>query len=78
MEAVSGLFTNLAGAITAAAFPIALFAFVIGALIYTLAHGNPRQMEHGKAAMTCAAGGFALVLMARALLGVIQSALGGQ
>jgi hypothetical protein len=68
----------MATALSQIAFAIALFAFVIGAIIIMLAHGNPRQMEHGKAAMTCAAGGFALVLMARALLGVIQSALGGQ
>ena len=78
MEAVSGLFTSLATALSQAAFAIALFAFVIGAIIIMLAHGNPRQMEHGKAAITCALGGFVLVLMARAILGVVQTAVGGR
>jgi hypothetical protein len=77
MEAISGLFTSLATMLSQAAFAIALFAFVIGAIIITLAHGNPRQMEHGKAAITCAAAGFVLVLMARAILSAVQSAVGG-
>jgi hypothetical protein len=76
LEAVSALFTTLATALSQIAFAIALFAFVVGAIIIMLAHGNPRQMEHGKAAITCAVGGFVLVLMARAILGVVQNAVG--
>ncbi len=78
MEAIGALFNGLTTALTQVAFAIALFAFVIGAIIIMLAHGNPRQMEHGKAAITCAVGGFVLVLMARAILGVVQNAVGGR
>ena len=45
--------------------------------MYMSAAGSPRQMESGKAAMINALFGLAIVLSARVIAGLIQSALGG-
>ena len=47
-----------------------------GAFIYMSAGGSPRQMESGKQAMVNALFGLAIVFLARAVAGAIQSAIG--
>ncbi len=44
---------------------------------YMSAAGSPHQMERGKSAMVNAIGGLAIVLSARLIAGMIQTALGG-
>jgi hypothetical protein len=77
MEAINGLFTNLLNNMTTIAFAVAAFFFAVGGLIYASAAGSPHQMETGKRAMINASAGLALVLAARTVMGMIQSALGG-
>jgi hypothetical protein len=47
-----------------------------GAYMYMSAGGSPHQMERGKSAMLNAIAGLAIVLSARVIAGMIQSALG--
>jgi hypothetical protein len=56
---------------------MATIFLVIGAYRYMAANGNPRQMEQGKSAMAAALIGYAVVIGANALLGIITSAVGG-
>ena len=53
------------------------FWLMWGAFVYMSAGGSPRQMESGKAAMTNALLGLAIVLTARVIAGLIQSSLTG-
>ncbi len=45
--------------------------------MYMSAGGSPRQMERGKSAMVNAIAGLVIVLSARVIAGMIQSALAG-
>lgn len=53
-----------------------LVAYPTAAYIYMSATGSPHQMEKGKSAMVNAVAGLAIVLSARVIAGMIQSALG--
>ena len=77
MEAINTLFTNLLKIGLGVAVTVAAFFLMWGAFIYLSAGGNPHQMERGKSAMVNAIAGLAIVLSARVIAGMIQSALGG-
>jgi len=76
MEQINSLFTNLLNIGTGVAVTVAAFFLMWGAFLYMSASGSPHQMERGKSAMFNALAGLAVVLSARALAGVIQTALG--
>lgn len=76
MAAINGLFTNLLNIGVGVAVTVAAFFLMYGAFIYMSASGSPHQMEKGKSAMFNALAGLAIVLMARVIAGMIQSALG--
>jgi len=77
VEAINTLFTNLLKIGLGVAVTVAAFFLMWGAFIYMSAGGNPHQMERGKSAMVNAIAGLAIVLSARVIAGMIQSALGG-
>lgn len=77
MEAINALFTNLLNIGLGVAVTVAAFFMMYGGFIYMSAAGSPHQMERGKSAMVNAIAGLAIVLSARVIAGMIQSALGG-
>lgn len=77
MSAINTLFTNLLNVGLGVAVTVAAFYLMVGAFIYMSAGGSPHQMERGKSAMLNALAGLAIVLAARVIAGMIQSALGG-
>jgi len=76
MEAINALFTNLLSITLGVAAAAAALFLAWGALVYMSASGSPHQMERGKAAMMNALAGLAIVILARPIVGLIQSALG--
>src|SRR5438309_10038293 len=76
MEQINSLFTNLLNIGTGVAVTVAAFFLMWGAFLYMSASGSPHQLERGKSAMFNALAGLAVVLSARAMAGVIQTALG--
>ena len=78
MEAITGLFNNLLNIGLGVAVTVAAFYLTWGGFIYMSAGGSPRQMEQGKSAMLNALFGLAIVLSAKIIAGIIQTALGGQ
>ncbi len=77
VEAINSLFTNLLNIGLGVAVTVAAFFIMWGAFLYMSAAGSPHQMEKGKSAMVNAIAGLAIVLSARVVAGMIQSALGG-
>ena len=77
MNAINTLFTNLLNVGLGVAVTVAAFYLMVGAFIYMSAGGSPHQMERGKSAMLNALAGLAIVLAARVIAGMIQSALAG-
>jgi len=75
MDAINVLFTNLLNIGLGVAVTVAAFFLMAGAFIYMTAAGSPHQMEKGKTAMINALFGLAVVLSARIIAGMIQSAL---
>jgi hypothetical protein len=55
---------------------VAAFFVMWGAFLYISAAGSPHQMERGKAAIVNAPAGFAIVLLARVIVGMIQDSIG--
>ncbi|MFN8473894.1 MAG: pilin [Anaerolineae bacterium] len=76
MDAINTLFTNLLNIGTGVAVTVAAFYLMWGAFVYMSAAGSPHQMERGKSAMLNSLFGLAIVLAARTIAGMIQSALG--
>ena len=76
MEAINALFTNLLMIIMGVAVAAAACFLAWGAIVYMTAGGSPPQMERGKSAMMNALIGLAIVLLARPIVGMVQSALG--
>ena len=76
MEAINALFLNLLNIGLGVAVTVAAFFLMWGAFMYMSAGGSPRQMESGKSAMVNAIAGLAVVLSARVIAGMVQSALG--
>lgn len=77
MESINTLFENLLNIGVGVAVTVAAFFLMWGAFVYMSAGGSPHQMERGKSAMVNALAGLAVVLSARVIAGMIQSALGG-
>jgi hypothetical protein len=75
MNEINTLFTNLLNIGTGVAVTVAAFFLMWGAFLYMSASGSPHQMERGKGAMFNALAGLAIVLSARLIAGMIQSAL---
>ena len=77
MNAINTLFGNLLSIGLGVAVTVAAFYLMVGAFIYMSAGGSPHQLERGKSAMLNALAGLAIVLAARVIAGMIQSALAG-
>ncbi len=77
MNAINVLFTNLLNIGVGVAVTVAAFYLMWGAFCYMSAGGSPHLMEKGKSAMFNALAGLAIVLSARVIAGLIQSALAG-
>ncbi len=76
MAAINSLFANLLNIGTGVSVTVAAFFLMWGAFSYMSAGGSPMQMERGKTAMINAIAGLAIVLSARLIADMIQSALG--
>ena len=68
MEQINSLFENLLNIGLGVAVAVSAFFVMWGAFLYMSAAGSPRQMEQGKVA---------IVLLARVIAGMVQSAMGG-
>jgi hypothetical protein len=77
MDAINTLFNNLLNIGLGVAVTVATFYLMVGAFLYMSASGSPHQMERGKSAILNALAGLAVVLAAKVIAGMIQSALGG-
>jgi len=77
MDQINTLFNNLLNVGLGVAVAVSAFFVMWGAFMYMSAGGSPHQMERGKAAIVNALVGLAIVLMARVIAGMIQSAMGG-
>jgi hypothetical protein len=73
---INTLFNNLLNIGLGVAVAVSAFFVMWGAFLYMSAAGSPHQMERGKAAITNALAGLAIVLLARVIAGMIQSAMG--
>ena len=76
MDQINTLFNNLLNVGLGVAVAVSAFFVMWGAFMYMSAGGSPHQMERGKAAIVNALAGLAIVLMARVIAGMIQSAIG--
>ncbi|HLA19275.1 MAG TPA: hypothetical protein VJ253_08125 [Dehalococcoidia bacterium] len=76
MAEINTLFNNLLNIGLGVAVAVAAFFVMWGAFLYMSAAGSPHQMERGKAAIANALAGLAIVLLARVIAGMIQSAMG--
>jgi hypothetical protein len=74
---INSLFSNLLNIGLGVAVTVAAFFLMWGAFLYMSAAGSPHQMERGKSAMVNAIAGLVIVLSARVIAGMIQSAIGG-
>ncbi|MGD9893045.1 MAG: pilin [Dehalococcoidia bacterium] len=77
MDSINNLFSNLLDVGVGVGVTVAAFFLMWGAFVYMSAGGSPHQMERGKSAMVNALAGLAIVLSARVIAGMIESALGG-
>ena len=76
MAQINALFANLLNVGIGVGAAVAAFFVMWGAFLYMSSAGSPRQMEQGKAAIMNALAGLAIVLLARVIAGMIQSAMG--
>ena len=76
MDAINALFNNLLNVGLGVAVAVAAFFLMSGAFVYMTSGGNPRQMEKGKTAIVNAVAGLALVLSAKVVAQMLQTALG--
>ena len=76
MDQINTLFNNLLNIGMGVGVAVSAFFVMWGAFLYMSASGNPHQMERAKAAIVNALAGLAIVLMARVIAGMIQSAIG--
>lgn len=75
MNAINVLFNNLLNTGLGVGVTVSAFYLMWGAFTYMSAGGSPHQMERGKTAMFNALFGLVIVLSARVIAGMIQSAL---
>ena len=76
MDQINKLFENLLDIGLGVGVTVAAFFVMWGAFLYMSAGGSPHQMERGKTAIVNAIAGLAIVLLARAIAGMIKDALG--
>jgi hypothetical protein len=76
MDQINTLFNNLLNIGMGVGVAVSAFFVMWGAFLYMSAAGSPHQMERGKAAIVNALAGLAIVLMARMIAGMVQSAIG--
>ncbi len=76
MEAINNLFITLLNYATVVGVAASALCLAWAGYLYMFAGGSPHQMERGKSAMVNALAGLAIVLSARVIAGMIQSALG--
>jgi len=76
MEQINSLFENLLTVGLGVAVAVSAFFVMWGGFLYLSAAGSPRQMEQGKTAIVGALTGLAIVLLARVIAGMVQSAMG--
>ena len=76
MAQINALFANLLNIGIGVGAAVAAIFVMWGAFLYMSSAGSPRQMEQGKAAIMNALAGLAIVLLARVIAGMIQSAMG--
>jgi hypothetical protein len=76
LDQINTLFNNLLNIGMGVGVAVSAFFVMWGAFLYMSASGSPHQMERGKAAIVNALAGLAIVLMARVIAGMIQSAIG--
>lgn len=76
MEQINALFDNLLNVGLGVAVAVSAFFVMWGGFLYLSAAGSPRQMEQGKTAIVNALAGLAIVLLARVIAGMVQSAMG--
>ena len=77
MDEINTLFNNLIDIGVGVGVVVGAFFLMWGAYVYMSAGGSPHHMERGKSAMFNALAGLAIVLMARIIAGIIQTAIGG-
>ena len=75
MEAINNLFITLLNYATVVGVAASALCLAWAGYLYMFAGGSPHQMERGKSAMVNALAGLAIVLSARVIAGMIQSAL---
>ncbi len=75
MEQINTLFTNLLNIGMGVGVAVSAFFVMWGAFLYMSSAGSPQQMERGKGAIVNALAGLAIVLLARVIAGMIQSAM---
>jgi hypothetical protein len=75
LDEINTLFNNLLNIGLGVGVAVSAFFVMWGAFMYMSAAGSPRQMEQGKAAIVNALAGLAIVLLARVIAGMIQSAM---
>jgi hypothetical protein len=76
LDQINTLFNNLLNVGMGVGVAVSAFFVMWGAFLYMSAAGSPHQMERAKAAIVNALAGLAIVLMARVIAGMIQSAIG--
>lgn len=77
MEQINSLFTNLLNIGAGVGLAVSSFFVMWGAFLYMSATGNPQQLERAKSAIVNALAGLVIVLLARAIAGMVQQAMGG-
>jgi hypothetical protein len=76
LDQINTLFNNLLNIGMGVGVAVSAFFVMWGAFLYMSASGSPHQMERAKGAIVNALAGLAIVLMARVIAGMIQSAIG--
>jgi hypothetical protein len=75
MDAINHLFTTLLDAATKIGMAAAALFLAWAGFLYMTAGGSPRRMENAKDAAFAAIGGLAVVLLAKTIADLVQSAL---
>lgn len=77
LGAIDKLITNVSSIVTNTAGAIALLMIIFGGMTYITSAGNTERAEKGKKILTYAIGGLLLVILAKIILRVFATLLGG-
>ena len=77
MEQINTLFNNLLNIGLGVAVTVCAFFLMWGGFLYMSASGSTHQMERAKSAMVNAIAGLAIILLAKVIAGMVQSAISG-